>query len=410
MLSKNRVVITGLGILGACGIGIEKFWDSLIRGKSGIGPVTLFDASSLKSRIAGEVKGFDPEKHLGFRVKPNRVARHTQFALSATKMAIEDAHLDIKNYFQKTIPIVMGNSTSAFDIIQYGNDLIFDRGLSYNTPYIVSSSSPHSVASAISEFLDVKTQTITISTACASGLDAIGYAAEMIRSGRSSIAITGGSDAPIVPSFFSSFDVAGLSSTQNEEPEKASRPFDLKRDSGVIAEGAGMLILENLDHALARGANPYVEITGYATQMDSDVKVPASGFSHTMTLAIANAGKRTEAVDYLCAHGPSHPILDRVETEMIKKVFGEYAYNIPVSSIKGAVGNPLSAAGPMQIIASALAVRKGLIPPTANYEFPDPACDLDYVPEARMAQVSCALVNVHGVGGINSSLVVERVQ
>lgn len=409
---KNRVVATGLGVLAANGTDLENFWSSLVKGRSGIGPITLFDASDLKSRIAGEVKGFDPMDHLGFRPKSNRMARHTQLALAATIMALKDAEFDPKKENLSTpIPVIIGASSSAFDVIQHGNDLIREKGLSYNTPFIASSSSPQAIASTISEHLGVNTQVLAISTACAAGTDAIGSAVEMIRNGRADIAIAGGTDAPIIRSFFSSFVAAGLASTQNNEPHKASRPFDLDRDAGVISEGSGIVILENLEHALARGATPYLEITGYGTSMDPAIDKPASGFECSMKLAIANAGKSIQDIDYICAHGPSHPILDAVETEMIKKVFGKQAYFIPVSSIKGVIGNPFAAAGPIQLIACSLAIKHNMIPPTANYEKPDPLCDLDYVPSySRIANIECALMNVHGIGGANSTLIVEKLE
>lgn len=409
---KNRVVVTGLGVVACNGIGIDEFWKSLVEGKSGIGPITHFDAGELKSRIAGEVKGFDPIKHIGFYIKPNRMARQTQFALAATKMALEDADLDPKqrNLSQLSI-VVIGSSSSAIDLLQRGSELIRAKGLSHNTPYIASAAPLQAIASAISEYIGMGTQTLALSTACAAGLDAIGSAFRIIQSGQVDVAITGGTDALITNLSFSSFDAADLTSSRNDDPPKASRPFDFYRGSGVISEGAGIVVLENLEHALARGRTPYIEIIGYGNATDSHPDRPASGFEKSMKLAITNAGKRVENVDYICAHGPGHPILDRIETEMIEKVFGEHAYSIPVSSIKGVVGNPFAAAGPIQLIACSLAMKHSIIPQTANYEIKDPECNLDYVSDfSRRTNVDCALINVHGIGGTNSSLVVERLR
>ena len=241
-------------------------------------------------------------------------------------------------------------------------------------------------------------------------MDAIAIAAAMIRSGEAEFAIAGGADAPITPLAMASFIASGLSSYRNGEPEKASRPFDLGRDSGVISEGAGILILENLERAEARGARIYLEISGYGMQRDLASDQPASGLERSMKIAMANAGVDTQGIDYICAYGPGHPILDAVEVAIIKKVFGDRAYSIPVSSIKGVTGNPLAAGGPFQIAACALSIRDQTLIPTANYELPDPLCDLDVIPNRpRKSKVNCALINVRGLGGSASSLVVNRV-
>ncbi len=407
---KNRVVVTGLGVVAPNGIGAEAFWESLVKGKSGIGPITFFDTHGLKSRIAGEVKGFDPQKYIGHHVKPYQLARHTQLALAAAKMALLDACFEPKQHLEDSISVVLGVSTSALDLVEKGVQQWIQKGPQFVTPHAASDSSPQIVTSTIAKIIGNNSQTITISTSCTSGLDAIGSAMDLIRSGKTDIAITGGSDSPITPSAFAAFTAAGLVSCRNDKPSKASRPFDLERDSGVISEGAGIIILENLEHALARGVKPYLEVIGHGTSMDQSEDASASGLENSMRTAIANANKKTYDIHYICAHGAGHPILDRVETAMIKRVFEKRAYSIPISSIKGVMGNPLAAAGPLQVITCALAIKNQLIPPTANYEKPDPECDLDYVPkEARLANISCALINAHGIGGGNSSVVVERV-
>jgi 3-oxoacyl-[acyl-carrier-protein] synthase II len=261
----------------------------------------------------------------------------------------------------------------------------------------------------IAEKLGVETQATTISSACPSGIDAIAMAVDRISRGEAEVALAGGADAPITPLTMASFASAGLSSFANSEPARASRPYDQGSDSGVISEGAGVVVLESLDHATARGARINLEICGYAAQMDHDPSDPFVGLESTMRLALANAGRVPEQIDYLCSYGPGHPILDVAEVKMIRRVFGNQAKRLPISSIKGVTGNPLSAAGPFQLIACALAFEHGVIPPTANHEAPLAGCDLDFVPgRARKALLKCALINVRGLGGGNSSMVVER--
>jgi 3-oxoacyl-[acyl-carrier-protein] synthase II len=411
MRLRNRVVVTGLGIVAPNGIGIDSFWDSLLNCRSGIGPITLFDASSLKSRIAGEVKNFNPTNYLRSQIKPKRTARHTLLALVASQLAFQDARLDRKDFDDHNpLAIVLGVSTSAFDIIEAGVDQVRKMGADGATPYLVTASPPQAIAAAVAEYMDVPSICLTVSTACASGLDAVMEAAELIRSGKHDVIITGGTDAPISMTPFSNLVAAGLVSTRNEDPEKASRPFDLDRDSGVISEGSGILVLENLEHALSRGVTPYLEITGEATQMDLKQGEPGSGLVGSMESAMVNASCRPDDINYISAHGPGHPVLDRVETEAIKKVLGKRAYSVPVSSIKGVLGNPLSSAGTLQLIACALSIKNSWITPTANYEKPDPYCDLDYVPnQARRSEISRAMINSHGIGGGNTSLVVEKI-
>lgn len=411
MIKRNRVVVTGMGVLAPNGIGLKAFWDSLVAGRSGVGPITSFDASAFKSRIAGEVKGFEPLDYIDAKFKPKRMARHTQFAFAAMKMALADARFEpSKQPVDHPIPVMLGVSTTAMDILEecWGN-------LSRRGPRGVSAGvvdcQPQAATQMLTMALGISARATTIASACPSGLDAIASAAAMIRQGEADIAVAGGTDATITPLSMASFAAAGLSSTRNSEPERASRPFDLLRDSGIISEGAGMLILENYETALARGVSPHLEITGYGTQGDNYTSDELFGLGQTMRLALDSAGKSTEEIDYICAYGPGHPALDIVETDMIKRVFGRRAYGIPISSIKGVTGNALSAAGPHQIITCALCFKHGMIPPTANYEVPDPRCDLDYVPgRSRNRRINTALINVRGLGGGNSSLVVERVR
>lgn len=408
-MKRNRVVITGMGILAPNGIGNDKFWESLLAGRSGIGPITLFDASDLKSRIAGEVKNFDPHDYIEPELKPKRMARHTQFAYAAAMMALEDAGLEVSEAdLPSPTPVVVGVSTSAMDIIERSISNFEERGENGISPTAVGALTPQAAANVIADRIGVHAHASTVSSACPSGLDALAIAATMIESGAAELAIAGGADAPITKHTFAAFIATGMSSCRNGEPERASRPFDLDRDSGVISEGAGMFVLENLERAEARGARPYLEIIGYARQRDNIPENPGSGLLGSMRLALANSSRSIDAIDYICAYGPGHPVLDAAEVRYIKEVFGERAYSMPISSIKGVTGNPLAAGGPLQVAACALSLRDQIIPPTTNYELPDPDCDLDFVPRPRKAKLDSILLNVRGLGGSASSLVVSR--
>jgi 3-oxoacyl-[acyl-carrier-protein] synthase II len=411
MMNRNRVVITGMGILAPNGIGLETFWDSLLAGQSGIGPITLFDASELKSRIAGEVKNFDPLDYIEPELKPKRWARHTQLAYAASMMALEDAGLDVHNLdLPSPTPVIIGVSTSAMDVLERGFRDLTERGPQAVSPGVVVNCQPQAPANVVADRVGASAHATTVSSACPSGLDAVVDAAALIRSGRAEIAIAGGADSPITPLGIASFVACGLSSYRNAEPEKADRPFDISSDSGVISEGAGIFIVENLERAESRGARAYVEIGGYSKQRDRDPAAPASGLEHSMKMAIANSNRSLEDIDYISAYGPGHPMLDAMEISMIKRAFGQRAFELPVMSIKGVTGNPLAAGGCFQLAAGALSVRDNVIPPTTNCEVPDPACDLDIVQtKPRKLKVDCALLNVRGLGGSASSMVINRV-
>lgn len=411
MPKRNRVVVTGMGVLAPNGIGLDAFWDSLIQGRSGIGPITFFDADGMRSRIAGEITDFKPLDHIEAQQKPGRMARHTQLAYSAALMAIRDAGLEIsEDDLPSPTPVVVGVSTSAMDIIERSISEFQRRGMAGISPTAVGALTPQAAANVIADRIGTNAHATTVSSACPSGLDAVAVAAKFIQSGDAELAIAGGADAPITKHTFAAFTATGLSSCRNEHPEKASRPFDLERDSGVISEGAGMFVLENLERARARGARIYMEISGYARQRDHTTEAPGSGLVDTMRLALANAALTVNDVDYISAYGPGHPVLDAAEVQHIKTVFGRRAYSVPISSIKGVTGNPLAAGGPLQLASCGLIFRHQMLVPTANYEFEDPDCDLDFVPRhPRKQKVDCILINVRGLGGSTTSLVVERV-
>jgi len=411
MIKRNRVVITGIGILAPNGIGLEAFWESLLAGRSGIGPVTLFDANGYKSRIAGEIKNFNPEDYIEPELRPKRMARHTQLAYVAAMMALKDAGLDPSNLeLHCPTPVVIGVSTSAIDVIESVYFAMRDKGPNRAPATSAAASIPQAPANVIADRIGISANAATVSSACPSGIDALAEAAAMIRSGEAEIAIAGGADAPITPLTMASFIGSGLISSNNGEPSEASRPFDSLRRSGVLSEGAGVFVLENLERALARDVRVYLEVGGYGKQRDMDPERPGCGLVDSMKQALANSRRMVSDIDYISAYGPSDRILDAAEVAMIKEVFGERARSIPVNSIKGVTGNALGAGGPFQVVACALSIRDQVIPPTANYEVQDPECDLDFVPNRRRkAKVECALINVRGIGGSASSLVVDRI-
>lgn len=405
------MVVTGLGVVAPNGIGKDAFWSSLLECRSGIKAITLFDANQHSCRIAGEVQDFDPTLHLGADIHTKRLARQTQLALAAAQQALRHADIsqaDLAGDFP--VPLILGIGCAPMDIIEEGMTRLFQRGPLKVPSHTVHSGQPHHAAIALTQHLPILTQSLTVSSACAAGLDAIGFAADLIRQGKAEVALCGGSDAPINPMTFACLAKTGLMSLRNDHPQKASRPFDYDRDSGVISEGAGIVVLENLDYARSRGAVPWLEITGHCSLIDQDPDSPGFGLEMTMRQALANACKRPSNVDYVCAHGPGHPLMDRNEAQVIKNVFCDFAHRVPVSSIKGVTGNPLAAAGAFQIVACAMAIRDQTIPPTANLEKPDPECDLDFVPlTPRRAKLDTILINSHGLGGGNSTLIIERI-
>ncbi|MGH8100769.1 MAG: beta-ketoacyl-[acyl-carrier-protein] synthase family protein [Chthoniobacterales bacterium] len=411
MNKRNRVVITGMGIMAPNGIGIEPFWESLLAGRSGIGPITLFDATGFKTRIAGEVKNFDPLDYIEPELKPKRMARHTQLAYAATMMALEDAGLNPNRLeVPSPTPVVIGISTSAIDVIESVYFAMRDHGPNRAPASSSGASIPSAAASFIADRLGTAAHATTVSSACPSGLDAVADAVAMIRDGSAEFAIAGGADAPITPLTMASFIGSGLCSGTNGEPDKASRPFDVARDCGVLSEGACVFVLENSERAAARSARPYLEICGYAKRRDIDVGKPASGLIESMKLALANAQCRIEDIDYISAYGTSDRILDAAEANYVKEVFGLRAYAIPISSIKGVTGNPLAAGGPLQLAACALTIRDQILAPTTNFEQGDEICDLDFVPNRpRKKKVGWVLINVRGLGGSASSMVAKRI-
>jgi len=412
MFRQQRVVVSGVGVVAPNGIGREAFWSSLLEGRSGIGMISHFNTDGFRARIAGEIKDFDIRRFVDASTKTSRLSRQAKLALAAASLASRDAGIpqDFKSLLGN-VPIYVGISSSAMEVVENGFDRLARRGAIKVPTNVVEASSPQQSASVIAAELGFPSTTHTIASACAAGLEAIGMAADIIRTDQAELVVSGGADAPINRVSFASFDQAGLSSRRNDAPEKASRPFDRDCDSGVISEGAGIVFLENYAHAEARKATPYLEILGMGSHADPPETQPMSGLATAMELALANAGLSTRDIDFICAHGPGHPVIDLAETNVIKSVFGRDARRIPVTSIKGNTGNPLAAAGPMQLIACALCLQTGFVHPIANHENPRQGCDLDYVAgHPRQINPKVALINAHGMGGGNSCMVVRKVE
>ncbi len=396
---NNRVVITGVGVFAASGNTREGFWTSLLEGLSGIGPVTLFDCSDFQCRIAGEVKDFDPHDYIDPTLKPKRrMSRAAQLAVASAHDAIADAGLTVSDLQKRdNTPVVMGVSTNAMDVLERNP-----------RPWTAVAAIPHAVTSAVSFGLGFQAQLSTVSNGCASGLDALCQATALIREGRSDLVLAGSSDAALAPYTFKAFEASRKMSLRNDSPEKACRPFDRDRDGGVAAEGAAILVLEHVEHALARGARILAEVVSFGTSADSPESREGSGLERAMRLAMANAGCGPREIDCINAHAPSDPHMDRIEVELIKRVFAERAYRIPVTSVKGNTGNPMAVGGVLQVVSAALSLYNQTVPPTANLEAPDPKCDLDHVPgQPRRTHLQRALVNAHGFGRGNTCLVLD---
>ncbi len=410
--SKRRVVITGLGIVSPIGIGREENWLNCIEGKSGIGKITKFDASAFRTTIAGEVKNFDPSKFLD----PKEVDKFDPFihyAVASAVLAFEDSKLSMERENPERVGVYIGSGIGGLSFIEKTHNAILNQGPRKVSPYFLPGLIINMASGLVSIIFGAKGPNSSTTTACATSAHSIGDSFRIIQRGEADIMIAGGAEAPITPIGLGGFCALRALSTRNEEPEKASRPFDLKRDGFVMGEGAGVVILEELEHALSRNANIYAEIVGYGMSGDAfHVTAPCSdgdGAIRCMKLAIEDAGIKPEDVDYINAHGTSTPLNDKVETMAIKKLFGPHAYKLAVSSTKSMTGHLLGAAGAVETIFTALAIKEGIVPPTINYEFPDPDCDLDYVPNrARKMETKYAINNSFGFGGTNASLVLKK--
>ncbi|MBI4762830.1 MAG: beta-ketoacyl-ACP synthase II [Chloroflexota bacterium] len=409
---RKRVVVTGMGCISPVGNTVEETWKSLLAGKSGAGPITLFDASRHKTRFAAEVKGFDPVAIFGNR-EARKMDRFTQFATVAAIEALAHARLTIDDSNRHRVGIVIGTGIGGIGTIMEQVEVLRERGPERISPFLVPMMISDSAAGMLAIRFGARGPNMALATACASGNNAIGEAVEMIRRGSADVMLAGGSEGALVPLAMAGMNVMGALSTRNDDPLTASRPFDKDRDGFLMGEGAGILVLESLEHAQARGAEILCEISGYGTTDDAyHISAPAengAGAAMSMRLALEDAGLQVTDIDYINAHGTSTPLNDKSETAAIKTVFGEQAYKIPVSSTKSMTGHLLGASGAVEAVFSILAMREGVIPPTINYHTPDPECDLDYVPnQPRKAVIRHVMSNSFGFGGHNATLVFSQ--
>lgn len=409
---ERRVVITGMGTLTPIGIGLQAFWEALVAGKSGVGEITLFDASDLDTRIAGEVKGFDPSEYME-RKEVRRMDRYAQLAVAAATMAIQDAQLDLDGIDRERVGCWIGSGVGGIQTLEDQARTLVERGPNRISPFFVPMMIANMASGQVSIMFGLKGPNACTVTACASGAHSIGDAFRIVQRGDADIMIAGGAEAGVSLLAMAGFCAAKALSRRNDEPERASRPFDAERDGFVMGEGAGILVLESLESALSRGARIYAELVGYGATADAHhITAPApegKGAAKAIRLALEDAGIEPHEVDYINAHGTSTELNDYFETLAIKAALGEAAAKVAISSTKSMTGHLLGAAGGVEAIASVMAIQEGIIPPTINYENPDPRCDLDYVPNAARRQpVRVALSNSFGFGGHNAVLAFKR--
>lgn len=408
----RRVVITGVGLITPLGIGVKQSWEALCAGKSGIGEITRFDASGFPTRIAGEVKNFNPEDFL-----PKKDAKRTQlfiaYAVAAARMAIEDSRLVINEANANRVGVLTGCGLGGLDILEENTKILQDKGPRRVSPFFIPMMIGNMAPGMISIQLGAKGPNASIATACAAGTHAVGEAYKIISRGAADAMITGGVESVVTPTCLAGFSALKALSTRNDDPQRASRPFDKDRDGFVVGEGSGILILETLENALSRGAHIYAEVCGFGMSGDGfHMTAPApdgEGAARCMQAAIDDAGISHTAIDYINAHGTSTDLNDVYETKAIKAVFREKAYSIPISSTKSMTGHLLGGAGGIESVFTALAIHDSIIPPTINLDSPDKDCDLDYVPNvARKAELEYAMSNSFGFGGTNACVVLKK--
>jgi len=410
--SGRRVVITGIGLVTPLGVGTRKNWEALLRGANGIGPVTRFDASRFATRFAGEIKGFDPLPFIE-KKEVRKMDLFIQYAVVAAHLAVEDSGIPPAALEGDQTGVCIGSGIGGIGSLEETHTVLLEKGPDRVSPFFLIQTIINEAAGQISIKYRAKGPNTATVTACSTGTHAVGDSFRMIARGEADIMFAGGAEAPVTPLGLAGFCALKALSERNDEPAKASRPFDARRDGFVMGEGAGIVLLEDLEHALARGARIYAEVAGYGMTSDAyHVTAPApdgDGAVRVMLRAMADAGARPEDVGYINAHGTSTPFNDKTETLAIKKVFGEHALKIGVSSTKSMMGHLLGAAGGVEAGITALCLKHQIMTPTINYEFPDPDCDLDYVPNAaRPAEIVCALSNSFGFGGTNGALLFRR--
>lgn len=412
MSQPTRVVVTGLGLIGPTGNDVKTSWDNIKNGRSGIGPITQFETTNLETKIAGEVKNFDAKEYLGHK-EARRIERFSQLAIVAAREAVQDARLKITDENSERIAVLIGSAGGAATAVGDNTKIYETKGARRVSPMFLPMMLVDTAGALVAIDLGIRGPNFAIVSACATGTNSIGEAAEYIKRGDADVALAGGTDAPLFAVAIAGFNIMGVLSRQNEEPEKASRPFDLHRDGFVLSEGAGVLILESEEHALQRGARIYGIVSGYGTSADAvhfaAMDSEAGGIARSMKWALRKAGLEPKDIGYINPHGTGTKLNDATETTAIKMVFGEEAYNIPVSSTKSMTGHMMGASGAAEAIFSLLAMNDETLPPTINYTTPDPNCDLDYVPNtSRAKRFDHAMSNSIGLGGHNASIIVSR--
>lgn len=408
----DRVVVTGIGLVTPVGLNSESTWNSLVEGRSGIDYISLFDAEGYESRIAGEVDNFDASAALG-RKEAKRLDRFSQFACVAALEALEHANLNMEKEDADRVGVLIGSGVGGIITISDQHKILLKRGPKRVSPFLVPMMLGDMASGQVSMMIGAKGPNFSTVSACATGADSIGEALEMIRRGRADVVIAGGTEAAICEIGVAGFNSCMALSTRNEDPQGASRPFDSDRDGFVLGEGAGLLVLESLEHAEERGANILAEMSGYGASSDAHhVTQPhpdGEGAARAMKWAIEDAGITPDKVDYINAHGTSTPLNDKYETIAMKRMYGDHAYNLAISSTKSMTGHLLGAAGAIEAAFTVLAIKNDIVPPTINIENPDPDCDLNYIPNtAKKQPVNVAMSNSLGFGGHNASLVFER--
>lgn len=409
---SRRVVVTGIGLLTPIGTGKNQFWDALRAGRSGVRRVdSLVDLSGISVLIGAPVLEFDPLDYMQPR-RAQRINRVTQFALAAASLAFDDANLQLSTVDRKRIGVVVGTGIGGLETMERNFTALSDKGPRQVSPFFVPQLMPNAAAGQIAIEHGLQGANFVISSACASSAHAIGIASELVRAGFLDCVVSGGAESVLLRITYAGFAQIGAVSKRNDEPERASRPFDRDRDGFVIGEGAGILILEEYQHALARQAHIYAELIGFGMSADAEhITAPAEegrGAAQAISVALSRADTPTEAVDYINAHGTSTILNDKTETEAIKAVFGKGAYDVKISSTKSQIGHLLGAAGGVEVIATLLSMQNDYVPATLNYEYPDPECDLDYTPRAVSVPIKVALCNSFGFGGQNAALLFRK--
>ncbi len=412
LATHKRVVVTGMGVVASLGHNVNDFWASIVAGKCGIDKVTLFDAKDYSCQIGAEVRGWDPAQHMDAK-EVRRNDRYTHFGFCAAKQAVADAKLDMTKEDADRVGVIIGSGIGGMWTIENQHKVLLERGPRKVSPFMIPALISNMCGGLVAIELGARGPNFGVVSACSTATHAIGESLRMIRSGEADVMVCGGAEAAITPLAYAGFCSMKAMSTNNDNPQKASRPFDLNRDGFIMGEGSAILVIESLEHALARGAHIYCELAGYAATCDAyHITSPdpdGKGLSQSMIKALRDANIEPHQVDYINAHGTSTPYNDKFETIAIKKIFGDHARKVHISSTKSMTGHLLGAAGSIEAVISIKAIETGIVPPTINYETPDPDCDLDYTPNVkREAKINTVLTDNLGFGGHNAALIFRR--